>query len=331
MTLPNTSGFDKVRINSGKVRFYGTDLGIHTRNIETKNFSWTTDFTYSYNMNKILELPKNDLPQNRMNGTAVGDGSFFGGFAEGERIDAFYGYKVKGIIQTQEDADLAYYDTGSKGFRFSDGESIPGRKDIGDYEYVNREGSTLNADGSIRIDAEDQFKLGYTMPHSTGGIGNTFTYKDFSLYVYLDYQMGSSIVNTQYQRFFMGTFGYSYNLHEDVKKSWQKPGDDTKFAKFFANDPDNGNGNYSRTTDVFTQSADYLCVRDITLSYNFPKRWITKMHMSNLNIYLSCSNLYYFTAVEGVSPENAVSNNYATDYSPYPPTRKISLGLKATF
>ena len=331
MSLPNSTGFSSVKINSGSVKFYGADFELHTRNIVKKDFSWSTDFTYSYNINRILKLPDNGMPQNRMNGQAVADGTWFGGYAEGERLGAIWGYQVKHIIETQEDADNAYYDTGSKGFRVADGKSIIGRKAIGDYEWVNKEGSSLRPDGSIQINSEDQFLLGYTIPHSTGGIGNTFIYKNLSLNVFLDYQMGSSIQNTQYMRFFMGTFGYSYNLHEDVKKAWQQPGDDTKFAKFFANDPDLGNGNYSRASNIFTQKADYLCLRDVTLSYNFSKEWLRATKIQNLNIYLQAGNLYYFTQVEGVSPENTVADNYSTDYSPYPATRRLVFGLKATF
>lgn len=332
MTLPNTTGFNSVNVNTGKVRFYGFDFELHTRNIETKDFSWTTDFTYSYNKNKILRLPDNGLPKNRMNGRVIGGGyDYIDGYYEGGSLGELWGYKVKGILETQEQADNAYYDTRSLGFRASDGKNVTGRKAVGDYEWVNREGSTLRADGSIQIDDEDQFLLGNTIPHSTGGIGNTFTYKKFSLYIYLDYQIGSSVFNYQYGNFFKGTFAYNYNLHEDVKKCWTQPGDNTKFAKFFANDADDGNRNYGRTSDVMVQKADYLCIRDITLSYDLSAKFLQALRIKKLNVYLSGSNLHYFTKLVGIPPENAVSTTNSSSYSPYPTSRKISIGAKVTF
>ena len=332
MTLPNTTGFSSVNINTGSIRFYGFDFELHTNNIITKNFSWETDFTYSYNKNKILKLPENGLPKNRMNGRVIGGGyDYIGGYYEGGSLGELWGYKVKGILETEKQADNAYYDTRSLGFRFSDGKNITGRKAVGDYEWLNREGSTLRPDGSIQIDDEDQFLLGNIIPHTTGGIGNTFTYKRLSLYIFLDYQIGSSVFNYQYGNFFKGTFAYNYNLHEDVKKSWQQPGDNTKFAKFFANDADDGNRNYGRTSDVMVQKADYLAIRDITLSYNLPAKWLQSLKVKKMNIYLSGSNLYYFTELVGIPPENAVTTTNNTEYSPYPTSRKISVGAKITF
>ena len=259
--------------------------------------------------------------------------SWFGGVAEGERMGGIWGFVQKGILETQEQADNAYYDTRALGFRVSDGKSIPGRKEIGDYEWVNREGSTLRADGSIQIDNEDRFLLGYDTPHTTGGIGNTFRYKSLSLYVYLDYQMGAKMFNYLYGKFFVGTFTYSYNLHEDVKKTWKEPGDNTVFARYFANDADDGNRNFaSRTSAVLTQKTDYLCIREISLSYDLPVKWLESLKVKKMNVYVSGNNLYYLTQLIGLNPENPTSiGNNTTDYSVYPTTRSISAGVKVTF
>ena len=97
-----------------------------------------------------------------------------------------FGYVAERIIETQEEADAARYDTQSRGYRRSDRRQIAGRKDIGDYEWKDRPGST-RMDGRQIINAEDQFLLGYALPHSTGGIGNTFRYRNWTLNVYMDY------------------------------------------------------------------------------------------------------------------------------------------------
>ena len=119
MTLPNTTGYGSVVSNVGKVRFYGVDLAISSVNISRGDFTWTTDFTYNFNMNKVLKLPDNGNVRNRMDGITIGDGSQFGGIAEGERMGRIYGYKVDHIIETQADADAAMYDASSRGYRRS--------------------------------------------------------------------------------------------------------------------------------------------------------------------------------------------------------------------
>ena len=107
VSLPNTTGYNSVSTNLGRVRFYGTELSLSSVNIDRKGFSWRTDFTYSYNMNRVLELPDNGNPRNRINGISVGDGSQFGGIAEGERMGRIFGYVAERIIETQEEADAA--------------------------------------------------------------------------------------------------------------------------------------------------------------------------------------------------------------------------------
>lgn len=99
VSLPNTTGYNSVSTNLGRVRFYGTELSLSSVNIDRKGFSWRTDFTYSYNMNRVLELPDNGNPRNRINGISVGDGSQFGGIAEGERMGRIFGYVAERIMR----------------------------------------------------------------------------------------------------------------------------------------------------------------------------------------------------------------------------------------
>lgn len=327
--LPNTTGYATVEKNIGKVKFYGLDLQISSTNIRTKNFSWSTDFTYSYIMNKVLKLPENGRAGNRIGGILLPDGSGFGGIAEGERLYRIYGYVVDRILETQAEANAAMYDANSNGFSYTDGKTIAGRKNVGDYEWVNRAGSSLR-NGEDQINSEDQFLLGYTIPHTTGGITNTFTYKNFTLNVFMDYALGHTVQNYLQERYFMGTFNYNYNLTNEVKKAWTKPGDNTPYAKFFANDADDGSRNYSRVQNVFSEKGDFLCLREVTLAYNLPASVLQKAKIKNLTVYVSGNNLYYFTAVNGVSPERGTGSTYDTDYNPYPATRRMAAGIKLT-
>lgn len=341
VTLPNTTGYSTATDNVGKVRFYGFDLQLSSINIQNKNFLWTTDFSISYNMNRVLKLPDNNVDRNRIGGHVLGDGTQFGGIAEGERLGRIYGYKVAYILETEAQADAAMYDESSRGFRRSDRKQVPGRKDVGDYEWVNRPGSSTNSNGEDIINAEDQFLLGYVLPHTTGGIQNTLRYKNFTFSIYLDYALGHTINNSLQMRYFMATMGNcNYNLVNDVKDCWKQPGDNTKYARFTANDPDWGNRNFGRTSDVFCQKGDYLCLRDVSLSYSFPKKWIRSVGLQDASLTLSGNTLFYWTAVTGVSPEAVTSSssglygvktNYDTDYNPYPPTRKFIIGVKLVF
>ena len=188
------------------------------------------------------------------------------------------------------------------------------------------------------------FLLGYVTPHSTGGMNNTFKYRNLSLSVYVDYALGHSVYNYMYTRGLQTSMGNcNWNLIYYANDCWQKPGDNTKLARLSANDADGGNKNYSRPSNINVQKGDYLCLRDVTLSYSFPKRWIGKLGLGNLTVSVSGNTLVYWTKVKGVSPESAVAasgsstgmysvvNTSSADYSIYPPTRKVMFSLKATF
>ena len=197
ITLPDTSAYSSVKANVGSARFSGFELEVHSINVQKKNFTWTTDLTYTYNRNRVLSLPDEykytDVDGRdawRIGGyTMTESGYRFGGTAVGEPLGRIYGYKIAGIIQSQAEADAALYDSQSHGYRRSDGFSentdskYKGRKDIGDYEWCNREGSARLADGREQISSEDMFYLGSVIPHSVGGINNTFKYKNLSLSV----------------------------------------------------------------------------------------------------------------------------------------------------
>ena len=149
--------------------------------------------------------------------------------------------------------------------------------------------------------------------------------------IFVDWALGHSINNNSEMRYFMNTFANNYTLIDEVKQCWKRPGDNTKYARFTANDPDDGNANFSRTSNVFNYKGDYLCIREISLQYNVPTNKLTKLGIQNLAITLAGNNLHYFTAVKGVSPEVGASTTYNKDYYNYPPIRKYSVGVKVTF
>ncbi|NDW08561.1 TonB-dependent receptor [Dysgonomonas sp. 520] len=322
--LPNTAGFGSVEMNLGKVRFRGFDIELVTRNIDTKDFTWESKINWSYVKNKVLRMPDNGNDRNREDGIRLDDGTMFGGRAEGESLYGYYGYKVEKILQNDEEAANARYDEQANGWSITDNKREKGRKSPGDYEWVDR-------DGDGKITAKDVFKLGVTVPHTTGGLNNSFRYKDFSLNIFLDWAIGHSINDNSYMRYFMNTFSYNYALAEDVKKCWKQEGDNTKYARFTPDDPNDGNRNFTRTSNVFNYKGDYLCIRDISLQYHVPAKAISKLGMHALTITLSGSNLHYFTAVKGISPEVGTSSTYSDSYNNYPATRRYALGIKATF
>ncbi|MBQ1635809.1 MAG: TonB-dependent receptor [Bacteroidales bacterium] len=365
ITLPDTGQIGSVNSNVGSVRFWGAEFELHTVNVQTRHFSWETDFTYSYSRNKILSLPDEykyqlkDMDGNllfndngepvygwRIGGYTTANGYRFGGTAVGEPLGRIWGYKVAGILQTDEQAAAAYYDTHSHGYRRTDGQSIAGRKDAGDFEWVNRYGTAKTSDGAEQIDATDMFLLGNVMPHSTGGINNTIRWNRVTFNIYFDYALGHSIYNYMKTRMIQNTLGYS-NSNVDVNLvdgCWRKPGDENaKWARFFPNDADYGNRNYSRASDFNVENASYLCLRDASIYYDLPDNLAKKIAMKKITVGVTGNTLWYFTRLSGaISPETGISSESDSNmYSSVqmgsatsnlmPAARKVLFNLKLTF
>lgn len=354
ITLPDTGSLGSVKANVGSARFYGFEVQINSVNISKKDFTWTTDFTYSFNKNRVLSLPDEykytDLDGKdawRIGGYTLSESGYrFGGTAVGESLGRIYGYKISHILQNDAEAGAALYDTQSHGYRRSDGKSITGRKDAGDYEWCNRPGSKLTANGEEQIDAEDMYELGNVMPHSTGGLGNTFRYKNLTLNIYVDYALGHSIYNYMKSRFLQNTLGNcNSNIDKMAYDCWRYPGDThAKYARFFPNDADYGNRNFSRISDFNVEKADYLCLRDVSLYYDLPEKWIRGWWVKKFTVGVTGNTLCYWTGVSGsISPETgmgtgtsdsmytAVSTGSSSNSSIAPAARKILFNIKITF
>ena len=316
--LPNTTGFSTIWTNIGKVRFWGYDIELTTHNIQKKNFSWDSRLTFSYTANEVIELPDNGIAKGRTDGIALGDGTYFGGIAEGEPLYRFYGYWATGILETEEQVANAHYDALSR-------LPVKGLKRVGDYEWADR-------NGDKQITKADQFCLGVSVAPYTGGFGNDFRIKDFTLSIYMDWALGHSIYDESYNRYFFSTYTMNYALAEEVKNCWKKPGDKTHLAKFTANDSAWGNDNYNRSANqIFTYKGDYLCIREVSLQYTIPEKVLRKTPFKGVSVNIAGNNLHYFTAVKGISPEIGTNSTYKEGYNNYPPIRRISFGVKLTF
>lgn len=334
VSLPNTSGFSSVKTNVGSVLFHGFDLELSTKNIVRKNFTWESKFTWSFVKNRVLKLPENGRVANRIGGITLGkSGEEFGGTAEGESLYGLYGFIVDHIIQSDEEAANALYDSYAVGYDPITGVSTKGRKFAGDYEWVNREGSstiTINGVEQEQINSEDRFLLGYSVPHSTGGFGNTFHMGNFTVNLYLDWALGHTIMHAQEARQFINTFTCNTAISEKVKDCWTPQNPDAKYARFQVDGPLQSQ-NFKNNSDVFAYKGDYLCIREFSVSYRLPQSVLSKLRMKDASVVLAGNNLHYFTAVPGVAPEVGASSTNAADYSNYPPSRRVSLGLKVTF
>lgn len=346
LTLPSNSGFSTVLTNLGGLRSKGFELEIQANIYNQNDWKINVGANVSHNTNTIEKLPSNGNLNNRIGGTEIFDQNsgtyqYVGGLQEGQKIGNFYAHKQLYILSTQAEADaynLKVRDTYVTKTAVGGG-NPEGKKFAGDAVFEDTDNNGV-------IDSRDRKYMGNMFPTFVGGFNFDASYKGFSLTVRTDYSLGATIYNEARARF-LGQFQGNYGLLAESGQSWQKEGDITDVPRYRWADQTNQNNLFrseasgaAYNTNMFQgnsryyESGDYLCIREITFSYNFPKAWVEKARLASLRMYVTGSNLYYFTKYSGLSPEvqgidggSSLGLSAAGSTGTYPVPRNIILGL----
>mgnify|MGYP000137462766 CR=1 FL=1 len=197
-------------------------------------------------------------------------------------------------------------------------------------------------DGNDVIDSYDRYVVGNIFPNITGGFSTTFSYKKLVVvWTFLIYALGHTLYNDLKART-LGQYQGTWNIITDVKDMWTEDNPNTDLSKYYFGDQ-NIKKNITRSNNGLTaadnnnshyyEKGDYLCLRELTLSYTLPKSLISKCFMTDASVYVTGQNLFYITGYEGTSPEPAVSTEYGRgiDNGRYPTPRTVLFGLSVSF
>ena len=326
--------------NIGSLENKGFELTLNTTNIDRKNFSWRTNVVFSLNRNKVLSLNSSSSIIDRR----ISEGSetnIVTRTAVGQPIGQFYGYKVIGRFEKA--TDFYYKDANGnivptalpKGMSISETGAW-----IGDYIFED-----VNKDGVI--DEGDRTYLGNPEPKFTYGLGNSFTYKNWDLSVYLNGSYGNRVVN--YQRRWLENprennnvlykatqYAILSKINENGPVDYRNiyiSGGDADMPRMAASSA-SSTSNF-RYSDKFVEDGTYLRIQNISLGYNLPQRWLKKIHIENLKLYANLQNVYTFTVYSGYDPEIGSYNQDALitgiDNARYPSPRIYTFGLNLSF
>jgi iron complex outermembrane receptor protein len=225
----------------------------------------------------------------------------------------------------------------------------------------------VNADGYYTNNTSAYQYAGNMMPKIVGGFSNTFTYKNFSLDVTLDYRFGGKLVSipTYYQiggGMFESTLQYrdaahggiSYNIVDAASANYVAAADGAYHDGIIlpgvtedgrANSKVISAGAYYLTNFNWRTEGDYsaavfnnnyIKVREVALTYNMPKSITDKLHFQGLQLALIGRNLFYIhkSLPHGLDPEVAVGSSWLSqgmDNGTVGPTRSLGASLRARF
>ncbi|TDE14860.1 SusC/RagA family TonB-linked outer membrane protein [Dyadobacter psychrotolerans] len=306
LVIPPSNGFTRYNTNLGSVenKGYEFDLGLKPL---SGSLQWDVSANLSINRNKIVNLGSVES----FVGTAflaIGGQSLH--IAQvGSPIGSFYGYRINGIYQNQEQIDNGPKDS-----------STP---TPGSFKYQD-----INSDGSIT--AEDREIIGNPYPDFIFGLTNNLTWKGLTMSVFVQGSIGQDVINAN--RFYLDALarGNQSNVSQQAYDNrWTGEGTSNYYpAPSTSATPFN-----SRFTDFIVEDATFVRLKNITLSYGFPPASIRRIR--NLKLFVSVSNLLTLTKYKGYDPEiNSRADNSmmpGVDNGSIPQYRTLSAGINIGF
>ena len=158
-----------------------------------------------------------------------------------------------------------------------------------------------------------------------GSIVNNFSYKGFDIGFVLTYSLGGYRYDSQYAGLMSSGTNSGSNLHKDLYKAWQKPGDITDVP---INDLNRINQN-GATSDRWLRKGSYLNISAINFSYRLPVTMLDQIGVKRARVFASAENLYFFSGKKGFNPIGSIAG--VTANSSYTHARTVSFGVNFGF
>ncbi len=290
--------------NVGEITNKGVEISLTTRNIANTDFSWTTDFNWSRNRNKITKL---------INGQDIflssAPGHFLQGethvLREGEAVGQFFGYEYRGVYQ---------------GGALPEGTATFEGAEAGDELFED-------LDGSGDITTADRRIIGDPNQDWTFGLNNTFRYKDFDLGVFFQGGIGGDIFSYTFLELASG----GSNATTEVLNAWTANNTNTNVPSAKVRE--------RRISSRFVYDGSYVRLKNIALGYNLPERLTSKLGVDQLRLALSGQNLFTITDYPGADPEVSYRSsgsqnsnvNQGFDYGNYPNIESVTFSVNLRF
>ena len=333
--------------NYGGIENKGLELTLDAHPF-TGDFQWDSNFQISFNRNTLKAL----------SGTTAASIVGYGQWSDvvclseiGKPLYNFYGYIVEGVYESLEDIQNS-----PKTSKHPEN-GVYDRKNtvwVGDLKYKDINGDNV-------IDDKDRTDIGSPLPKFTFGWNNTFRYKNFDLNIFVNGSYGNKVLNYSLMNGPSGGLAsmrsawVNQNASAVADRAQLAPIDpdktyesgawydditnvkvlnpDTKTPRPTLSDPNDND----RLSTRYIEDGSYLRIKNVTLGYTFPKRWMQKANFDNIRVYCNIQNLYTFTKYSGYDPEVGASTQdssgyaYGVDNGRYPSPTTYSFGVSLTF
>lgn len=259
---PGVGGQIRKLANVASMKSHGLEFTLSTKNVQGKDLSWQTDFIFSYAKNEVSSL---------MSSASIMDVVQGAGFA-------LEGYPVRSLFS----------------FRYG------GLDDKGYPRIVNQDGKLTSEGTEINFQSQHLGQLKYegpTDPTVTGSLGNILKWRNFRLNVFVTYSMGNVV---RLDPVFASSYSDLDAMPKEFRNRWVQPGDESTTgipgiltARQVAADYYTSTlySTYNYSTDRIAK-GDFIRMKELSLSYDFPQKWASALHVADVNLKLQATNLF---------------------------------------
>jgi TonB-linked SusC/RagA family outer membrane protein len=306
-TIPNTftaGDANAAAFNVGAMTNKGVDIGLNYRNSTTGGIRYSVGANYSTYRNTVDKLDESPTTKYFGNSSRVPAVTLT---QAGLPISSFFGYKVLGIFQSDEEAKAWA--------PYTEGYNKAGKFKMAD----------INGDG--KINDADRTVIGNPHPDFVYGLSLSLGYKAFDLVVFCNGTQGNDVFN--YTRYFSDFNTFQGNRSKRaLYDAWQPTNTGGTVPIMDANDQVS-----SRPSSYFIEKGSYFRIKNVQLNYTMPSKVVNAIGFANLQAYVQVQNLATFTKYTGLNPEIQTGNDNTLSFDGgyMPVSRTLLVGLNLGF
>ena len=329
-----STGFSSRWVNGGSLENQGIEFQLNIHAVDERNVKLDIRLNGGHYANKLKSLPKFANTE-----TEETDMKYNGGMAVGHSLYEYNMIEYAGVDPTTGEAlYVGYYDADLGTFGGNPAEALRERGQSG-MNYIsnvylykeNHPTANIQTELTTRQPyAGSNFTGKKAEPGLDGGFGFNLEVYGVTLDVACSYRIGGYGLDGTYAMLMNSDKAGRYNFHVDMRNAWNELMTDEQKANATIPRLSNGADLYANASSTrFLISNSFLSLNNIRLGYSFQKKYIEKIKLNSLSLYVTADNLAILSARKGYNPMTSYSG-YSDTYQ-YTPLSTIMGGVKFQF
>ncbi|MCR4582430.1 MAG: SusC/RagA family TonB-linked outer membrane protein [Prevotella sp.] len=342
--LPASAGktVNSYYINIGTLKNSGIEFAVDANIIRSKDINWNVNLALAHNKNEFTALDPSIAETGQRYSNSI--------IRVGGSSAQAYMVKYAGVNSEGQALYNCQYVLGEDGKRVgqttmkdASGNEVPdpmtgntrtnsyGNLES-DYPYGIEEGLTTDISKATRYD------IGDILPTVQGGFGTTLAAYGFELTAQFSFQLGGKFYDGGYQQLMHNALASEAGkaMHRDLLDAWSPTNTGSSIPRLSNAAVDDPGIGSQTPQDRFLTNSNYLCLNNLSLGYNLPKKWVTPLTLHGIRVYVAGENLFLLTARKGMDPRynlgiGSMTSGGGLASGSYSAMRSITAGLTVTF